>query len=137
MMKIHTGKGAVAFLKTEVPRRLFPNDVEFTHISFVNGHRVAFRMAITDRANEVFGLAPLPTEALTAIAHYEMDERRASCALELTVSLNDQEYRYEYLLTGDERVLFTKKMESFFFHRIGTDLRAFSMAQAAEQVAPS
>ena len=38
-MKIHTNKGAVAFLKTEVPRRLFPNDVEFTHISFVNGHR--------------------------------------------------------------------------------------------------
>ena len=136
-MKIHTNKGAVAFLKTEVPRRLFPNDVEFTHISFVNGHRVAFRMAIVNRANEVFGLAPVPTATISATSYYEMDERIAACSLNLTVTLNDQDYHYEYLLTGDERVMLTKKMESFFFHRIGTDLRAFSMAQAAEQVAPS
>ena len=136
-MQIQTSKVAVAFLKSKVPRRLFPNDVQFTHISFVGGHRVAFRMEIVNRANEVFGLAPLPTECISATAHYEMDERRASCALELTVTLDDQEYCYEYLLTGDERVMFTKKMESFFLRRIGTDLRVFSMAQVPEQAAPS
>lgn len=84
-MPIQTSKVAVAFLKSEVPRRLFPNDVQFTHISFVGGHRVAFRMEIVNRANEVFGLAPLPTECISATACYEMEKESAACTLSLTV----------------------------------------------------
>lgn len=94
-------------------------------------------MAIVNRANEVFGLAPLPTATISATAHYEMDERRASCALELTVVLDDQEYRYEYLLTGEERAMLTRKMETFFRQRIGTDLQAFSMTYTPEKMLPS
>ena len=125
-----------AFLKTEVPRRLFPNDVEFDHISFANGRRIAFRLALIADAGKLFGLTTVPSESITASACYEMEKQSAACTLSLTVRYRGQDYQYEYLLT-EEDLMLTEKMEIFFRQRIGTDLRAFSSQHAPEQVPPS
>ena len=131
-----TYKNTVAFLKAEVPRRFFPNDVVFTHISFVNCCRVAFRMESPRDADAIFGLAPCSSESLTITACYEMSRRMAACTLELIVDAEGVEHRYEYLLTRDERLMLTEKMESFFRQRIGTNLQIFSMTQLAGQAEP-
>ena len=126
-----------AFLKTEVPRRLFPNDVEFDHISFANGRRIAFRLALIADAGKLFGLALVPSESITATACYEMEKQLASCTLNLSVKYRGRDCEYEYLLTEEERQMLTGKMEAFFHKRIGTDLRLFSSQHAPEQVPPS
>ena len=126
-----------AFLKTEVPRRLFPNDVEFDHISFANGRRIAFRLALIADAGKLFGLTTVPSESITATACYEMEKQSTACTLSLTVRYRGQDYQYEYLLTEEERMMLTEKMEIFFRQRIGTDLRLFSSQHTLEQVPPS
>lgn len=125
-----------AFLKTEVPRRLFPNDVEFDHISFANGRRIAFRLALIADAGKLFGLTTVPSESITATACYEMEKQSAACTLSLTVRYRDQDYQYEYLLTEEERLMLTEKMEIFFRQRIGTELRAFSSQHAPDSALP-
>ena len=125
-----------AFLKTEVPRRLFPNDVEFDHISFANGRRIAFRLALIADAGKLFGLTTVPSESITATACYEMEKQSAACTLSLTVRYRGQDYQYEYLLTEEERQMLTGKMEAFFHERIGTDLRLFSSQHAPDSALP-
>lgn len=125
-----------AFLKTEVPRRLFPNDVVFDHISFASGRRIAFRFELITDAGKLFGLAPLPTESITATASYEMEKLLACCILKLIVHCRGQDYEYEYLLTEEERQMLTGKMEAFFHERIGTDLRLFSSQHAPDSALP-
>ena len=132
-MIITTEKTTVSFLKSEVSRRLFPNDVVFSHISFAGEHLVAFRMEEIPKAGELFGLAPIARENILVTAFYDMATRRARRTLELTVAATDREYRYEYLLTKEEHLMLTEKMDSFFRQRIGADLQSFSR----EQVAPS
>ena len=122
-----------AFLKTEVPRRLFPNDVEFDHISFANGRRIAFRLALIADAGKLFGLTTVPSESITATACYEMEKQLASCTLNLSVQYHGRDCEYEYLLTEEERQMLTGKMEAFFHERIGTDLRLFSSQHTPEQ----
>lgn len=124
-------------MKSNVSRRLFPNDVAFSHISFAGEHLVAFRMEEIPKAGELFGLAPIARGSILVTAFYDMAACRARRTLELTVAATDYEYRYEYLLTKEEHLMLTEKMESFFRQRIGADLQSFSMAQTAEQVAPS
>ena len=126
-----------AFLKTEVPRRLCPNDVVFDHISVASGRRIAFRLALIADAGKLFGLALVPIESITATACYEMEKQSAACTLSLTVRYRGQDYQYEYLLTEEKRLMLTEKMEIFFRQRIGTDLRAFSSQHTLEQVPPS
>ena len=125
-----------AFLKTEVPRRLFPNDVVFNHISFASGRRIAFRFELITDAGKLFGLAPLPSESITATASYEMEKLLACCILNLIVHCQGQDYEYEYLLTEEERQMLTGKMEAFFRQRIGTDLRLFSSQHAPDSALP-
>lgn len=96
-----------AFLKTEVPRRLFPNDVVFDHISFASGRRIAFRLALIADAGKLFGLALVPSESITATACYEMEKQLASCTLNLSVQYRGRDCEYEYLLTEEERQMLT------------------------------
>ena len=137
MRNVSKSNKLYAFLKTEVPRRLFPNDVEFDHISFANGRRIAFRLVLIADAGKLFGLTTVPSESITATACYEMEKQSAACTLSLTVRYRGQDYQYEYLLTEEERLMLTEKMEIFFRQRIGTDLRAFSSQHTLEQVPPS
>ena len=125
-----------AFLKTEVPRRLFPNDVVFDHISFASGRRIAFRFALIADAGKLFGLALVPSESITATACYEMEKQLASCTLNLSMQYRGRDCEYEYLLTEEERQMLTGKMEAFFHERIGTDLRLFSSQHTPEQTLP-
>lgn len=125
-----------AFLKTEVPRRLFPNDVVFDHISFASGRRIAFRLALIADAGKLFGLTTVPSESITATACYEMEKQLASCTLNLSVQYRGRDCEYEYLLTEEERRMLTEKMETFFRQRIGTDLRLFSSQHASDSALP-
>lgn len=137
MRNVSKSNKLYAFLKTEVPRRLFPNDVEFDHISFANGRRIAFRLALIADAGKLFGLTTVPSESITATACYEMEKQSAACTLSLAVRYRGQDYQYEYLLTEEERRMLTGKMENFFRERIGTDLRLFSSQHTPELLPPS
>ena len=122
---------AVAFLKSLVVRRLIAGDVVFTRLSFVNDHRVAFRMKSVPNAGQLFGLAAVPDGQITATAFYDMVHRCPCYTLELLVFSEEREYRYEYMLTKEERRMLCDKMEEFFRHRVGTELEQFCISGTA------
>ena len=136
MIPIATTKSAVSFLKSVTARRLLPSDVVFSHISFVGEHQIAFRMEPIKQAGEVFGLMPVASEKVTVTAFYDLVRHCTHCTLELIVTVEQREYRYEYMLTRDERRMLCEKMESFFHQRVGTDLRSFSFERLTVPVAP-
>lgn len=117
-------------------RRLLPSDVVFSHISFVGEHQVSFRMEPIRQAGEVFGILPVASEKVTVTAFYDLVRHCTHCTLELIVTVEEREYRYEYMLTRDERKMLCEKMESFFRQRVGTDLRSFSFERLTVPVAP-
>ena len=131
MMKITASKTTVAFLKSKVTRRLFPNDVAFSHLAFVGERQVAFRMQPISKAGEIFGLGPVAQDSIIATAFYDMTRQCACYTLELTVNAAGREYRYEYLLTKDERRMLCEKMKDFFLQRVGTELLSFSLERLA------
>ena len=132
MINIAQKVTAVAFLKSLVVRRLIAGDVVFTRLSFVNDHRVAFRMKSVPNAGQLFGLAFVPDGQITVTAFYDMVHRRPCCTLELLVFTEDREYRSEYMLTKEERRMLCDKMEDFFRQRVGTEMEQFCMKQLAE-----
>ena len=129
-------KTAVSFLKSVTARRLLSSDVVFSHISFVGEHQIAFRMEPIKQAGEVFGLVPVANECVTVTAHYDLVRHSVHCTLELVVSVEEREYRYEYMLTRDERRMLCEKMETFFRQRVGTDLQSFSFERLTVPVTP-
>lgn len=129
-------KNAVSFLKSATTRRLLPSDVVFSHISFVGEHQVAFRMEPIKQAGDIFGLTPVANECITVTAFYDLARRCTHCTLELIVTAEERKYRYEYMLTRNERRMLCEKMESFFHQRVGTDLRSFSFERLTVPVAP-
>ena len=127
---------AVSFLKSVTSRRLLPCDVVFSRISFVGEHQVAFRMEPIPQAGEVFGLVPVKSESISVTALYDLARHSVCCTLELIVTVEEREYRYEYMLTRDERHMLFEKMESFFRLRVGMDLRGFKFERLTAATAP-
>ena len=136
MMKIADNKNAVSFLKSMAARRLLPSDVTFSQVSFTGRHLVAFRVQPIPKAGEIFGLAPLANDSIGVTAFYDMALHFACCTLELTISAGGREYRYEYMLTREERRMLCEKMERFFLQRIGTELRNFSFEEIGVPMTP-
>lgn len=136
MIPIATTKSAVSFLKSVTARRLLPSDVVFSHISFVGEHHIAFRMEPIRQAGDVFGILPVASEKVTVTAFYDLVRHSAHCTLELIVTLEKRQYRYEYMLTKEERSMLAEKMELFFRQRVGTELQSFSFEDLAIPTAP-
>lgn len=136
MIPIATTKSAVSFLKSATARRLLPSDVMFSHISFVGEHQIAFRMEPIRQAGDIFGILPVASEKVTFTAYYDLVRHCTRCTLELIVTVGQREYRYEYMLTRDERQMLCEKMERFFRQCVGTDLQSFSFEQLTVPVAP-
>lgn len=136
VIPIATTKSAVSFLKSVTARRLLPSDVVFSHISFVGEHQIAFRMEPIRQAGEVFGLVPVANERITVTALYDLVRHMVHCTLELIVTVEKREYRYEYMLTKEEQKMLCEKMESFFRQRVGTDLQSFSFERLTVPVTP-
>lgn len=123
-------------MKSATARRLLPSDVVFSHISFVGEHQIAFRMEPIRQAGDIFGLTPVANERVTVTAFYDLVKHCTQCTLDLNVTVEEREYRYEYMLTRDERRMLCEKMESFFRQRVGTDLQSFSFERLTVPVAP-
>ena len=135
-MTIAANKKTVSFLKSVTARRLLPSDVRFSHISFVGEYQIAFRMEPIPQAGEVFGILPVANESVTVTAFYDLVRHSAHCTLELIVTLEKRQYRYEYMLTKEERSMLAEKMELFFRQRVGTELQSFSFEDLAIPTAP-
>lgn len=135
-MKITANKNTVSFLKSMAARRLLLCDVIFSRVSFVGENQVAFRMQPIPKAGEIFGLAPVANESIGVTAFYDMPLRCVCCTLELLVIVEEREYRYEYMLTKNERQMLCEKMETFFRQRVGTELRSFSLERMAMTAVP-
>ena len=136
VIPIATTKSAVSFLKSMTTRRLLPSDVVFSHISFVGEHQIAFRMEPIRQTGDIFGILPVASEKVTVTAFYDLVRHCTHCTLELIVTVEQREYRYEYMLTRDERKMLCEKMESFFRQRVGTDLQSFSFERLTVPVTP-
>ena len=118
-------RNSVSFLKSTPTRRLRPDEIKFTQLSFDRENTVGFRLENVSSAGEILGMPLSSADVVLFTARYDMLRLCTLPTLEVTVSSSGREFGYEYMLTSEERAAFTEKMDGFFFRQTGMELRSF------------